>query len=510
MTSIKPAKRTPVTLERGNVEPARVVRGPFRIQLGGDRRAHNFVQTPDSSFFVPHRGRPRSVQVYQSANTRLETIFQNTPTYINREATLPCRVHDKPIFMDPALKGTRAEMRIRENLRVIVTPATLAQLTPEQWSHLRVAASPYECGRVLEMDTRLLINGVPHIVTRKGGGSTRFTRETGNENPWMMGHHRDFSDEDRYHLNEYSFWKHYGTLDRKHALEELEKTRELREQGIDCERILAIFEITHLPDSKGIMRPVEYYKENGIIEKDWDPVMMVRATKSNFRLLDLVMLEELKMTESLGPLIDFILAQYAEYTGSNQPTLQEYFFWLVRKTIRQELPFILLGYEMSTYFWQDLARNISTLGEELDVGDMATDTGIFRDYDGYSRQISNMYGNLQTGLRSFANAINATHPGAIDFVAYADVVVDETVPILDAMDYHKVNALFQEHGQKRWHRRPLPTVEQIEHMAKHGTFDHAMSYFFVHGDVEQTQAHQNRLKEKIRAYLGSERCYLGY
>lgn len=117
-------------------------------------------------------------------NIRLKEIFGEAHSYINAEYTLPCVTRDVTAY-DASIYPAEFE-RICRDPRVIVTPTTFDRLSLPQRDRVEVLASPFECGRVLETNEDILIDGKPYAVSIKGVGSTRFSREVAT-NPLLFG-----------------------------------------------------------------------------------------------------------------------------------------------------------------------------------------------------------------------------------------------------------------------------------------------------------------------------------
>ncbi len=388
---------------------------------------------------------PLPEQIKTSNNQTLEGVFRANPEYVNREYTLPAEVNQTPIFLADGIAGTPLEEVIRSNLRTIVPSAMAAQLPQESQNALTVMASPYECGRVLELDDKVEIYGVPHVITFKGVGATTFARKTGGENPWMMAGHRHFTSHDAEMLRSVPFWKHYGILDEKEALTELEGARRIEGVEVDTEKILAIFKLESIPEG-GVQKPISHYKNEGRVPGDFDPVIMVRAVKSNLRLLDMVMLDELQKEGSIPAFVEHVTAEYGRYEKIENPTFQDYFFWLVKKMIGQELPLILQGYKMSSGRWQDLGRNVSTMGEELDTQDMIERERTTRTESYYLEDVENNFANIERVLRQFAERAVNYGSVEIDEEVFATIVVSEARKVLSSANMEERHKKFQGRG----------------------------------------------------------------
>lgn len=151
-------------------------------------------------------------------------------------------------------------------------------------------------------------------------------------------------------------------------------------------------------DAEGVYQPIEHFKKQQIIDAELEPVLMFRALRTNLRLLDVVMLNEMEMGHAVRPLLESMLHQYRLISGDARPSIARYLAWLCRKVLRQELPLILAGYEMSSGRWQDLGRNISLLGEEVDLEDVSARRHPFHSPHDYCGFIERHFHNTETIL----------------------------------------------------------------------------------------------------------------
>lgn len=310
---------------------------------------------------------PLPGEVPVSSNQRLERVFARNPEYINREFTLPCEVGE-PIYQSPLVAANGLEDAIRQQFRVVVTPQTARTIDSQQQEQLKILASPYECGRSLEADEPITIDGIEHTLVTKGIGSTTFARETGAINPWMKDMRITFPLAERLGLRRLAFWHESGVYDRSSVEGALSGYQIAQERGVNSEKILTIVPITAMPDEHGELQSIETFKKSGVLLPDAEPVLFIRAVKSNLRLLDIVMLHQLEKTESLPALLEHIIEQHQHSEGSKTRSPLKTIQTLGLQCIEQELRLILQGYRTNNNKWQDLARNISTLGEVMDLG----------------------------------------------------------------------------------------------------------------------------------------------
>lgn len=299
----------------------------------------------------------------RSHNERLETVFEPLRRYLNREYTLPCTT--TPLYVAPDVPADVIE----DALRVIITPNTHRGLDTKRKRLVRVRASAQENGRVLETDEPINIVGKEYVVSCKGGGATGFMRQgLDGFQPTMrdiLG--KTYPVEPRPELAAFPFSPRLGWLDKDEALAELNQSEQLTNKGLDTERIVGVFQIVELPDQTGQLQPVDFFRANGTLPEDLVPVLLVRITKENIRLQDIARLEDMYEHETAGKLLEYAKEAFAKTTGASQITAEEYFIGMTNKLMHGLLPLFLQGYRLASHAWQDTARNITIVGEKMDV-----------------------------------------------------------------------------------------------------------------------------------------------
>lgn len=380
-----------------------------------------------------------------SRNHRIEAVFSAAPHLPNREFTLP--IVGKPLYRAPVVKEDEGIQAVLEdNLRVIVTPTTVSRLNDGKRGELRTLASPPECGRVLELDDQVEIDGFPHTVSVKGIGATTFWRTTGNDGPFAYG--RRLDPESSRILNRVPFLGRSGVFTARDALSETIESINLRKKGVDAELVLAVYGLDQMRNISGVLRPYQNFVGKGLhqITADSRPVLMFRAMKTNFRLLDPYMLNYWGAESSIPALLTHTIDQYSVLETNPNPTLQDYFTWLSGKVIRQELPIAVEGLDLSTTRrWSDLARNVSMLGEELDLEAMGQGSKARRwEYFEYGEHFRANFGNIiavLNNLGEYAVRFGGDF-GGIDQEQYAEHFWDTVFEVVGALDAERVTYLF--------------------------------------------------------------------
>lgn len=348
----------------------------------------------------------------RTTNPRILAVYGNDRTRANIEYTMPAAtqmITESPIVTNnPQIRRV-----VTENLRTIITPDMYSNFPPELQQQATVMASPYECGRVLEADKTVTIDGKEHVVNFKGVGATTIAR---NGSVAYRGY-MDMT----HNLRLYPFYDGYGELADYAAENELEGVNELVGRGLDTEKILGIYEITELADINGDYLPPSVLRASGIFRSH--PVILARASRSNFRLLDSVTMYDRRQRSSIPALREFVLEQFSQQEGVNSPDLNSYLRFLVGKIVGQEIPLIAEGYEMCSGgpAWQNLARNISTLGEELDLEAVGKSKRMDLDYTifDYTGHIASQIGNIDASIRAMGDTLSYEGPQA-DFEHLAD------------------------------------------------------------------------------------------
>jgi hypothetical protein len=352
-------------------------------------------------------------------------IFGESHPFVNTEYTLPCKTktvipYDTSVF--PAHYAG-----IFDTPRVIILPSAFERLASEQKEQVLVMSSAYECGRVLEINENIIIDGKPHTMTVKGVGSTRFSREV-QTNPLIHGVSpraaeaiRRFKDVDYPYFNR-EFLSGTSTASGMcpitDATEEATATGVVASLGIDTARILALQEILEMPDKQGRLRPVaDLAAEYGFNLKPM--TLLYRLMKSNFRLADLYMLREMGHLDELRRMLDHAKELFALHTGAQAPTIQDYFLWLVDKVASSSMRMALRGDLSAMDRWYILSCNISIMGEQVDI-----ESDDYHNFLPYSMEFElALHRNAQAldrSLRMTFDIINSVYPEKVSPEAFAD------------------------------------------------------------------------------------------
>lgn len=389
---------------------------------------------------------------WNSSNSRLERLYHGGPReLVNRELTLPCSTH--PVYLDERVKDHPETVKILESLlRITMPSSTLEHVSQEVRDQIRILASPYECGRVLECDQEIVLDGIPYTVTAKGGGCTTFGAQ-GAESRFFPANRdhgiiipertlQQMNEERIAALRSYRISYQNGIMERSKGEDELKVAKELESKGIDAEKVLAMYEISELPDVDGVLHPLEYFVNKKILRQRHlllylRPVILIRAAKSNFRLLDLINLLKLGDVELLRRFVDFLVQEYGRYEKKEKPSREEYFYWLVKKTLKQALILLKEGRSDRSKIWWDQARNRSTMGEELDL-EAFHPIPVNTMQDSHFLEQFIAVNDLEKTFLVYALAINKAYEGSIDFPQLAEIFYTEAMSHLSPEELQKI------------------------------------------------------------------------
>lgn len=313
-----------------------------------------------------------------SNNARLETLFSGAGS-LNREYTITCPI--TPLYIDRNIPQ-KVLAAMKQNTRIILTPTQLHRLSRPAKKQVEVRASSEENGRVLEADAPIVIEGREHILTSKGNGATAFIRSGRQDYEQkvvdLFGKPREAKA--ALELSVVAFSPNRGWLEHDNAYDELLGSQELETLGIDCEKVWGICRINALPDSDGLLQPIDYFKEMGALPESADPVLLFRTSRENIRLQDIARLEDLGQSEAAANLLKYSVQTFAKANEVIGPFSEEdYFVALANKITRGMFPLFLRGYRFASHSWHDVARNISVVGEKVDVSEFKAARRKFRD-----------------------------------------------------------------------------------------------------------------------------------
>ena len=302
-----------------------------------------------------------------SPENNLNTIFTAHPEHVNNEYVSPAKVNPTPIYLDPDCAWDKTiQSFLEDHLVSIVTPDMLKWLDDEiKENVISILTSCYENGRVLEAQKKIAINNIEYSIVLKWVGSTNYARKTGAIDPWMRSDHFKHEESEKKALENFPFYESSGIYSRDKALLELERSQILDKMWIDCEKVLAIYELQEVLWENGEYVSVKELEDNNIISPSKQPVILIRAHKTNFRLLDLIILDKYKRNKSILPVIKHILSESERYWWTHN--IDEYIQKLSTTIIENRLELIWKFEKINWEIWKDICRNISMFWEELDL-----------------------------------------------------------------------------------------------------------------------------------------------
>jgi len=298
-----------------------------------------------------------------SPETNLNHIFTIHPEHVNNEYVYPAKIDQTPIYIDPRCdENKKIRDFLESELVTIVTPDMLKKSTKQDITD--ILQSCYENWRVLQASKKIVIDGTQYSILLKWIWSTAYTRETWAINPWMRGEYTH-KEEEKQALRRFPFYESSGIYSQEKALLELKRSKTLDEMWIDCEQVLGIYKLRYVLWENGDYVSIQELEKKNIITPWKKPVILIRAHKTNFRLLDIVMLDEYNKNASILPLVQHILNESKKYWWTSN--IDEYIQKLFTTVIQNRLKLIWSFSKINGEFWQDICRNISMFGEELDL-----------------------------------------------------------------------------------------------------------------------------------------------
>jgi hypothetical protein len=291
-------------------------------------------------------------------NARLLDLQAISPDYINAEKTVAASIGDIHFLtdnVDPSL--------IARCMRFIIVDS---QCSTEPYE---IRSSPLECGRVLEANDQIEINGIPYTVTTKGCGTTRFYRLTGAESKYLTVKEKQDISHDPTPYTERAYFGVAGLLDKDVMQSELYGSEIMRALQIKTQTNLAWAPLLALPHQDGIPLPIQTLKNEGLVYEESEPVLMIRAVRSNFRLMDFVNFHDRKDPEGMKWLLQHTKDLYQDSLGSRIST-QRLYTTIMKQLVDDMLTICFAGYNPCVHFADDLARNITIAGEWIDLDDL--------------------------------------------------------------------------------------------------------------------------------------------
>lgn len=353
----------------------------------------------------------------------LASIFDGNTAYLNQEITVPACVIEEALYINPILENHPELLQeVREMLRVIIHPNVKSIQSRTKRYTEKILESPYECGRVLESPNKVVVNGISYNLNVKGVGVTRFYRETQANNPW---HSAGMDPEIKRALDMRTFFEDRGVFHKQDALENMEWFHRLQTFGVETEIPLAIYELTSLPDENGEMQSIEFLKKKWYLHKDVEPVLYIRMSRTNFRFLDPIRMNETeKFRPLIQPLFTHALSEYRNMTKNEHATIQEYAEWVIQKIISQEIHLTMNGIYHGWETWPDFGRILSLFGEIIDLDDVKNYSKLeaqsFYDFEEFfGRKIDLLVSNIRQFINAFVeNGIE------IDIPSIAQIFID--------------------------------------------------------------------------------------
>jgi hypothetical protein len=286
-----------------------------------------------------------------------------------------------------------------------------------------------------------------------------------------------------------------GLLDKLIMDAELQGADLARALGIPTQRNLAVAELKQLPNSDGIFTSINTLQQQGFIESDLNPVILVRAMRSNFRIIDFVNLFDRNDVEGLNWLIAETKKLHLNDLGPN-PSNQKLFTFLVKQLAEGALKICFAGLSMNVYFADDFARNVTVAGEFIDLDDLRKTSGNYpssttENFGRHLKMIMQISISLGHALSSVSDRTISMKPSTIYFV-------DQLIRKLKSGD---ANHLYESLSQS-WKNELSISRFRYEILRQ------AVSYFYdysFHGEFRKQSESTSRAVKQYLANKGLER-----
>ncbi len=347
----------------------------------------------------------------------LAMLRDQAPQYLHHEFTQPLASVASPLLLHPGLAREERDALANTGLKMVALKPAPGGLPVEDGIAL------YQGGRVLEVPQRIVLDGVSFCVNAKGCGATKLLRHRRK----MVTDNQISRDTEKYGATFSSVPyspEGLGCLTAIHALSEVRNTALFQAAGVRTQHILGLHALDALPGPDGSLRPLAELRECKLISPLLEPVILLRATHTNFRLGDLFALRELQMLGAARELLNLTIMEYSSITG-RAATAQAYFDGVIDTAVRGDLKAATLGFIFGNRY-QDMVRNITLMGEMVDnegarffMADDSTDT-----YEVLSHvsDIRNRLEALQSMGWQIRDLIESTSGETIDAACLADAL----------------------------------------------------------------------------------------
>jgi hypothetical protein len=417
----------------------------------------------------------------------LGTLRSISLGYVNVESTIKPKVDQIQILhpdfcelnIDPHLRFIVLENQVRNN----------PELLKEEFG---IQSSAYECGRVLEANDYVVIDDIPLVVTIKGCGATNFFRQTGAITKYLTYIETRDAKHDPNQFSEQPYLGRSGLLDLGIMNRELAGATIVDSIGIPTQKNIATARLTHIPDKNGIFTSIEDLQKQGIIDNDIQPMILVRAARSNFRLMDFVNLSDQKDYEGLKWLIAHAKKLHAKELGNN-PSDQKLFNFLMNQVSESILKICFAGFTTNVHYCDDLARNITIASEFIDLDDLAKTSinpgSISSNFASHIRLLMKINKLLAQSFSSVSEKNISTYHVTTECIRL----------LLNGLKSGKVDHLYQGLSDSRKSEVSLKVF-------KYDIFESSVSYFFDYTFYGEFSKQTNRTYASVRKYLAK----LGY
>jgi hypothetical protein len=213
-----------------------------------------------------------------------------------------------------------------------------------------------------------MLDWVQHEVILKWIWSTTYARDTWAINPWMRRDGYKMEEKEKQELEKFAFYDNSWCYTKKTALQELWRSKMLSKLWVDTEKVLWIYELSEVLWENWDYISIKELENQWTITNWMQPVILIRAHKTNIRLLDPIMMNEYKCWNSIQNVMDTILSDAKLHWWVEN--MDDYLQNLFEKVITTRLKLCWSFQKLNWCNWQDTCRNITLFWEEIDLWEM--------------------------------------------------------------------------------------------------------------------------------------------
>jgi hypothetical protein len=288
----------------------------------------------------------------------------------------------------------------------IITPDQLEKM--DESIYINKFSVTAECGRVMEVPTNhTALQGL--TLTHKGVGATEFARKYPLQNPYAgyvdLNHRNDV----KQHLRQLAYYDAVGVLGIESALKEFNMSLMLINLGIENIQIpVLVAKLKSIYDEDGSLTDTSDIDHLNV-QNCGDIAIFTRLTDTNFRLMDLKVLENLGKKDEIANILNHSYSIYCQkYSQNETKKFSDYIIFLIQRVAKNEMKMAMKGYFCDCTEWQDVSRNISLTGERFDCEGI----GLIQDFnhEQVSRVIDYIFNSLLACFSIFKEHAETSDP----------------------------------------------------------------------------------------------------